>query len=127
MRSIGMDWLVRLVSPRAARRPRGDSARVKLNMPITRVPIMLTRPMAIGMSAARANGTTSRILVMMNSTTRPKTAISHSLERRKLPIRRSGLTTTRRWSAALRSVKTPAAGPRSSPMRARWPWARVSR
>ena len=54
IRSTGTDWLVRLVSPRVIRRPRGDSARVKLNIAITRRLIRVTRPMTSGIRPARA-------------------------------------------------------------------------
>ena len=55
-RLIGTDWLVRLVRPRVIRSPRGDSARVKLNMAITRRLIIDNVPMSQRDQAAQGEG-----------------------------------------------------------------------
>ena len=111
MRLIGTDWLVRLVRPRVIRSPRGDSARVKLNIEITRRLIMVTAPIAIGIKAPRANLTTPNCAVTTSTTTMITSESSHSDESRKPTINRCGRTLTSGRSVDPRSVNALAGAP----------------
>ncbi len=125
---MGTDWLVRLVSPRVTRRPRGDSANVKLNIEITRLLTSENPPMTIGMNPPNAasptsNTTNKMIAAMVNSS-----GNSHSADSRNPTTRRcAGMMASGR-SCVPRSVKALAAAELwVSLIDARCPWARVSR
>ena len=92
IRSTGTDWLVRLVRPRVIRKPRGDSARVKLNIEITRRPITETVPIDQRDQAAERGESTPnrRVMARMIATTVMANGISHSIDSRKLMINRCG-------------------------------------
>ena len=125
---IGTDWLVRLVSPRVIRRPRGDSARVKLNIEMTRRLTIVTTPMASGIRAEKANWTTWKTTVAIPATIRKTVVMIHSDDSSSPKTSRWGDTVTRGWSVAPRSVRRLAGASSSRSLsRACSPWARVSR
>ena len=93
-RLIGTDWLVRLVRPRVIRSPRGDSASVKLNMPITRRQINDNMPMSNGIKPPNARGTTPSDAVTTTMMIEIAAGTSHSVDSRKLMINRCGVTWT---------------------------------
>ena len=89
MRLIGTDWLVRLVRPRVIRRPRGDSANVKLNMPITRRQISETMAISNGIKPPSANGPIPKAAVVTTMMIVMAAGINHSLEQEAdEPLRR---------------------------------------